>query len=308
MSFPIKYRPKTLDQIKGNEETVSALRGLLKDKENFPHTLLFYGYTGCGKTTLGRIVSTELGCKGYDFREINSADFRGIETIREIIKQSQYLALEGTIRVWLIDEVHKLTNDAQNALLKILEEPPDHVYFILCTTDPQKLLPTIKSRCSQFQVRPVSREQLRSLLEKVVHREKADLEEEIYEQIIDTSICAPRHALQILEQVLSVIPKERMEIAKRGIENQTNVIDLCRIMLRRPTWSQVNTILRKLKDDGVEAEDIRRTILGYAQAVLLKTENDRAALIIEEFRESTYDIGFPGVVYACYAITKNKLK
>jgi len=306
MNLHIKYRPRTLNQFYGNSQTVSVLSGLLEDPENFPHSILFYGDTGCGKTTLGRIVANSLGCKGTDFREINSADFRGIDTIRDIIKQSQFLPLEGDIRVWLIDEAHKMTGDAQNALLKILEEPPSHVYFILCTTEPQKLLATVKGRCNQMKVSPLTKAELQDLLEKVVHKEKEEVSEEIYQQIIETSLCRPRDALQILEQVLTVAQEERLEVSKRSAEIQADIMELCRALLKGETWDSVKRIVTGLKEGEVDAEGIRRTVLGYMQSVLLKSRNDKAAFIVEQFWEPTYDVGFPYITYACYSIINLK--
>lgn len=303
MSFHIKYRPPTLDQIKGNEKTVKTLKGLL-DKEDHPHTYLLYGPTGCGKTTVARIIANTLGCGENDFREMNTADLRGIDTSREIISKSQYAPMQGEVLVWLIDECHKLTNDAQNALLKILEDTPSHVYFILCTTDPQKLLPTIKGRCSQFQLTPPSPEQIFALLRRIVREEGQELDKQIYDQIIESSQCLPRTALQILEQVLSAPVNERLEIAKRNADVQTEIIELCRALIKGLPWSQVKVILEGLKDQ--EPESIRRVVLGYCQAVLLKSENDRAAMIIENFWEPTYDLGFPYITYACYSIINGK--
>ena len=116
MSLYHKYRPTTLEDIRGNSEMVESLQAMLLDKETCSHSLLIHGPTGCGKTTIGRIIATELNCKGNDFREVNTADFRGIDTIREIRKQSQYKPLEGTSRVWLIDECHKMTKDRKSVV------------------------------------------------------------------------------------------------------------------------------------------------------------------------------------------------
>ena len=301
MSLYLKYRPVSLDQVKGNTETLKTLSGMLSDKKTCPHVFLLYGETGTGKTTIARIISNELGCIGADYKEVNTADFRGIDSVRDIISNSQFSPLEGDCRVWVLDEIQKMTGDAQNALLKILEDTPDHVYFILCTTDPQKLLSTIRGRCTQLQTKPLNDQQMFSLLRKVAREEGEELEKQIYDQIIETSLGHPRNALQILEQVLNVPAEERLEISKRNIDNQADIIELCRALLNGNKWSTVKEIVTKLKDQ--EPETIRRVVLGYCQAVLLKGENDRAAMIIEEFWETTYDLGFPFITYACYSIT-----
>ena len=183
MSLFNKYRPTSFDEIKGNKQIISSLPELLQ-KDDRPHSFLIHGPTGCGKTTIGRIIANELGCVGSDFREVDSADFRGIDTIREIRKNSLFKPLEGKVRVWLIDECNKLTNDAQNALLKILEDSPPHVYFVLCTTDPQKLIPAIKGRCAQYQVAPLLERELFGLLRKIARDEGETLEKERYSIVI----------------------------------------------------------------------------------------------------------------------------
>jgi len=302
MSLYLKYRPKTLEEVRGNTGVVSTLQSMLT-KESCPHAFLFYGPTGCGKTTLGRIVASMLQCEGQDLCEVDSADFRGIDTVREIRRNSRYVPMQSKCRVWIIDECHKMTNDAQNALLKILEDTPPHAYFILCTTEPQKLLSTIKGRCQQFQVEPLNERQMKGLLRGVVKAEGESIADEVYEQIINDSFGLPRNALNVLEQVLCVDEEKQLTMARQSSEQQSESIKLCRALTSPGvSWGKVADILKGLKNQ--EPETIRRHILAYSQTMLLNGENDIAAKIIEELYEPLYNVGFPGLVYACYSILK----
>lgn len=141
-----------------------------------------------------------------------------------------------------------------------------------------------------------------ALLRRVVKEENESLAKPVYEQITQDSMGHPRNALQILDQVLRVPSEQRLEVAQRSAEQQSQSIELCRALLGHHGWKKVAAILTGLKDQ--EPESIRRHVLGYAQSVLLKSENDVAALVIEEFRDPLYDIGFPGLVYSCYSVVK----
>ena len=303
MNLYLKYRPQEFDQIVGNKDVVDYLVEVVQDVKTCPHVFLLYGPTGCGKTTLARIISKKLGCSDMDFREINTADFRGIDTVREIIRNSRYHSLGGGVRVWLVDEAHKMTGDAQNALLKLLEDSPEHSYFILCTTDPNKLLPTVRGRCIQLQVKVLNDHQMFRVLRNVVKGEEKKLRKSVYDQIIRDSFGQPRNALQILDRVLKVSPEQQLELAKQSAGEYSESIELCRALIGQSSWKMVRNILSGLKDQ--DAESIRRHVLGYSQSVLLGGENDKAALVIEEFMEPLYNIGFPGLVYACYSVIKN---
>jgi len=298
MPLHLKYRPKSFDKILGNKDSVVAIRKLLEDSDSRPHAFLLTGPTGCGKTTTARIIAKELECDGLDYREVDSADFRGIDTIRDIRKRAQLKALQGPTRVWVLDECHKLTNDAQNALLKLLEDTPPHVYMILCTTEPQKLLSTLKGRCAQFQFSPLSEEQMFKLLRRIVKKEKEELSREIYEQIVQDSLCYPRNALQILEKVLAVPKKRRLKTAQKAAEAQSQSIELCRALLKNKGWGSIRKILSGLKDQ--EPEGIRRHVMAYCSSVLLNSDNMQAGIILEEFIDPFYDSGWPGLVLACY--------
>lgn len=297
MSLYLKYRPDSLDGFYGNRALVATLKAMLK-KEEIPHTILFHGPTGCGKTTLARIVAKELKCAETNIIEIDTAQFRGIDTVRDVRKNAQFTPLGGGVRVYIIDEVHKMTGDAQNAFLKILEDTPSHVYFILCTTDPQSLLPTIKGRCSQFQVQQLNESELTDLLLAVAEKEAEKLEKEVLEQIVQDSQGHPRNALQILQQVLVTPRKKRLEVAKQAAVEQSESIALCRALMARKGWKTVSEILKGLK--GQDPEGIRRVVLGYATSVLLNKDDAMAGAILECFEEPTYNIGFPGIVLASY--------
>ena len=152
-----KYRPQTEDEMVGNE---SAIKAVKKELENGSHVFLFTGNAGCGKTTMARIIAKEVGAGDLSIREINSAENRGIDTARDILEQMQYMPSDGDALVWIFDECHKWTNDMQNAMLKPLEDTPDHVYFFLCTTDPQKLIKPLVTRCSVVAMKPLNDEEM----------------------------------------------------------------------------------------------------------------------------------------------------
>jgi DNA polymerase-3 subunit gamma/tau len=301
MSLYLKYRPAFLDEMVGNKGIITTLKGMIR-KNEIPHVLLFHGFTGCGKTTLARIVAKELGCLENNIIEIDTAQFRGIDTVRELRKNCQFTPLGGGVRVYILDEIHKATGDAQDALLKILEDTPNHVYFILSTTDPQSLLPTIRGRCCQFQVQPLQDEDMKGLLIGIAEQENDFVEDEILDQIIQDSQGHPRNALQILEQVLATPKKRRLAIAQQAAIEQSESIALCRALIKGESWSKVKVILQGLKTQ--DPEGIRRVVLGYASSVLLNKEDDQAGLILECFSEPTYNIGFPGILLASFGVIK----
>lgn len=300
MSLYLKHRPKTLEEVKGNKPIIVPLKTMLENKETMPHSFLFHGKSGTGKTTIARIIANELGCLSENIIEMDIAQFRGIDTIRDLRKKIQYKPLGGGNMTFILDELHSATNDAQNALLKILEDTPVHVYFILCTTDPQKLLPTIRSRCSQFQTTSLSDKDMGLLLKEIAEKENETLSDEVIELITESSQGQPRNALTILEQVFNVPEKRRIKIAEKAAEEKSEAIALCRALISRKSWNEIKTILKGLKSQ--EPETIRHVVLGYATSVLLNNDNEIAFAILESFEEPTYNMGFPAIVLACQRV------
>jgi DNA polymerase-3 subunit gamma/tau len=300
-----KYRPASLEEIKGNAPVVQALSKMLATTEKVPHAILLHGGTGCGKTTIGRIIKNHLDVHDQDFAEINSSNNRGIDTIRELTKNSRFKPLKSPFRIYLIDECHKMTNDAQNAFLKDLEDTPEHVIYILCTTEPKKVISAIRGRCQIFELKPLENNQMKRLLKGILRKEKESLDDAVMSQIMESSEGHPRNAIQLLENVLSVDEDKRLEAAKSIEDNKAESIELARLLIKMSNWKSVCRVLSNLKGN-TEAESVRRVVLGYCQAILLKGDSENAGIIMEHFIDPFYDTGFPQLVYACYCVIKGE--
>ncbi len=297
MSLYHKYRPETLEEMIGNESLIETLRAMLS-KEDPPHSYLFTGPSGCGKTTLARIIKETLGCSDGDYYEIDSADFRGIDSIREIRRNINFKPSSGDCRVWLIDECHQLTKDAQTALLKALEDTPKHVYFILATTELKKLLPTIKTRCTSFEVKLLDDEQMEVLINWVSENEGLEVPVNVTQSVIKTAQGSARKALVALEKLIGLDEDAMLGAVQDIEEEEKQVIDLCRYLLsKKPNWKGAAELLKKINE---EPESARRMMLGYFSSVLLKTDNSMAYNVLSCFADNFYDSGKAGLIAACY--------
>lgn len=297
--FHLKYRPKTFDEFIGNNAIVNSIIDTIPTT----HTYLFYGPKGCGKTTLARLVAKELEIENpFDIHEIDAASIGGIDATKEIKSTIYTLPLSGNKKIYIIDECHRLTVQAQDVWLKTFEEPPAHVYFVLCTTDFQKVLSTIKSRAARYQVRPLKRKEMTELIDWVCKEEKIELDKKIKKEIINNE-STPRDALVLLDQIKEC-NSEEASVLMTGIDAEVSktVIDLCRLLLKnkKNKWKEVVVILKDLDE---EAESIRRAVLGYMAKVMLDSEDPvMSSIIIEEFEEPFYNSGKAGLVLACYRI------
>lgn len=300
LPLALKYRPPDFDSFVGNEATVESLKSVLGRETGRPHSLMFSGNSGCGKTTLARIAGKELGCSERDFAEYNAANTRGIDTIREVNVKCHYAPMEGKVKVYLFDEAAGLTVDAQHALLKLLEDTPAHVYFMLCTTAPDKLLRTIRTRCEHFRVKSLHRSKLVGLLKDVCSKEiEGDFPAEVLEKIADVSEGSPRQALVILDQVIDIPDDKMMLEAVGSVARDSSVIELCRALMlqRNDKWKVVSSLLQNLDEDP---ERVRRAVLGYFNSVLLRRGGSAEADVIDCFFDNFYDSGKAGLTLACY--------
>lgn len=196
-----KYRPTSFAEVRDQEQIVSVLEGALK-KKIIPHAILFSGTRGTGKTTLARVFAKALGVHDVDIYEIDAASNRGIDDVRELREAVYTLPYESERKVYIIDEVHMLTKEAFNALLKTLEEPPSHVVFILATTEEDKLLDTILSRCQVFRMRSPSREVLAEMVIDIAKKEGFTLSPDSADLIAISADGSFRDALGITQKVI----------------------------------------------------------------------------------------------------------
>lgn len=198
-----KYRPFDFDAVRNQDHVVRVLQGALA-KNAIPHALLFTGSRGTGKTTVARIFARAVGARDVDIYEIDAASNRGIDDIRALKESVHTLPYESPYKVYIIDEVHMLTKEAFNALLKTLEEPPIHVIFILATTERDKLLDTITSRCQVFSFRAPTREELREVILDVAKKEGYTLTNSVADSIALAADGSYRDALGITQKVIMI--------------------------------------------------------------------------------------------------------
>lgn len=316
--LPEKYRPKTLDDVFGNDDTIQMLDVHLHRKAGPPTAMLLFGPRGCGKTTIAKIIKTELGIDDRDFFEYNTANARGIDTIREVQQNASYPPLVGKRKLYFFDECHKLTSDAQNAMLKLLETPPsDAVNFVLATTDPQLLLATLKSRCTKYPLAPLSRDEMAHCLKRVLKKEQVEFPDKVIKEIVRQVDGIPREGLILLDSMIGVKDDNALlKMAQNYSVAEKSTIDLCRALINGQRWEEVGQILQGIAKD--DAESIRRQVLGYmTNALIGQTEeqdekgritveyrapkkNPRAAEIIDLFKDSFFYSGKSGLVLACY--------
>lgn len=296
-----KYRPKRLEDLVGQPNAVRVLQDLVR-KNELPHALLLVGPSGCGKTSAARILKGVVGCSDADYNEVNVASSRGIDTIREIASAAPLAPMGGRTRIWVFDECHQWLAPSQNSILKLLEDPPPHAYFFLCTTDPQKLIKTIHTRCTEVRFGSVKPKDLCTLITSVCGKLGGEISEEVRDKIAEQADGSPRKALVILQQVIHLKTEEEQLEAVLKADSKTQAIEIARTLINpRAKWPELKKLLGEVED---EPETVRRLVLGYASKVLLGGGKlaPRAFLVVCAFENNFYDSGKSGLIRACYEV------
>ncbi|MDE2188486.1 MAG: DNA polymerase III subunit gamma/tau [Patescibacteria group bacterium] len=266
-----QYRPQTFTDVLGQEPVVVALESSIKNGR-VSHAYLFAGSRGTGKTSIARIFSRALKVSANDTYEIDAASNRGIDDIRELRDGVAVLPFESPYKVYILDEVHMLSKDAWNALLKTLEEPPAHVIFILATTELEKVPETVISRCQVFTFKKPSKAILKDLVESVAKSEKVKLAQGVSELVATLGDGSFRDTLGILQKVIGVSGDKAISIGE--VEQITgapksSIINECVSAIAEKNVSVALSAIAKAAKEGISMKLFAELVLERLRAILL---------------------------------------
>ena len=306
-----KYRSSNFDEVVGQEHIVQAIKNAIKQNK-VTHAYLFCGPRGTGKTTMARILAKAVNCTNKDeapcekcencvaanngthpdIIEINAANETHVENIRDLIERARLAPMQGENKIYIIDEVHQLSSAASSALLKTLEEPPENVIFILATTDPQKLLPTIISRCQRYDFTKLTTKQIANHLMYVAKEEGINLEESAAITIAQLADGGMRDALSILEQSSSYtadnITEEEIERVY-GLSTNEEKLDLIKDMLACNVESVVKRI-DSYEEKGIDLQRFTDGLIDILKDVVIFGNTHKGDLLKTIDTETAADI------------------
>ena len=293
-----KYRPSSFSEVSGENEIVKSLKLSLKNK-SMAHAYLFSGPRGVGKTTIARLIAKGVNCLNLkengepcnecknckainegrfsDLIEIDAASNRSIDEIRSLKEKINYQPVEGLKKVYIIDEAHMLTKEAFNALLKTLEEPPAHVIFILATTELEKILPTIISRCQRYDFKPLDLEEMKAGLEHILKEENLSMTDDVYPVIYENSSGSMRDSISILERL--IVTANGKEINLKIAEDTLGITPSSRIkiflnkILNENEYDIINE-LESLANESFDIELFFKDLAKYCKNAIVKKELD----------------------------------
>lgn len=287
----VKYRPDNFGQVLGHEVAIGALQRVLKSASR-PHAFLFSGPSGLGKTTLARIIGNQLEA---DVNEVDAASNSGVDAMRQLVEMSQYMSMTGAgCRLLLIDECHRLSRPAFDAILKLLEEPPEHLFLALCTTELVKVPPTIIGRCYHVQLNPLKPVEIEDLLTVVCELEDWQVRPDIFQMVVQACEGSPRNALSLMQKVHDLPTRDEAKRVLALIEAGDPLIDLLQHLIAgKESWKVMRAILERIEPDAWEDA---ATIAGrYIMGALIRAEDEKSAARIWQlldalvFPSNTYD-------------------
>ena len=308
----LKYRPENFNELIGQEVIADTITNSIKTNK-IPNAYLFTGIRGVGKTTTARIVAKSLNCKKgidnlckndlcencqaitnsshLDVLELNGADKTSINDIRDLIEFSRYGPTSSKYKIFIIDEVHQISSNAFNALLKILEEPPEYLKFILATTEVKKVPITILSRCQRFDLSRIKSSELFSFIKKIKDKENGNISDDALKLIVKISEGSVRDALSLLDRALLTLDKNKelnLDEAQKifGFFDKSQLIDLFNFIFKGEE-KKVIEIYRKIYDQGVDPKvfisDFLELLYYFKNINSLTLESTNFSLNDEEF-------------------------
>lgn len=296
----IKYRPSSFKEVVGQDLVIKSLRTVLKSGSN--RTFLLHGPSGTGKTTLARICAQVVGCDNSELREYDAATNTGIDSMRAITEGLGYKPFSESKRVIIIDEAQAISKAGFQSLLKSLEEPPAWVYWFLCTTDPVKIPSNIKTRCTSYELKPVTSSIMHEWLLGICDKEGLSVPGPIIDLCCKEASGSPRQALVNLGICQSL--KDRSQAAQllKSAMESDDIIDLARALVSGKGWNAVQPMLVNLSSSNVESS--RQVIRAYVTKVILTSTNLKAVgkclEILDVFSEPFHpQDGVSPLVLAC---------
>lgn len=293
------YRPSRFDEVVGQEYIVKILKNTIKNKR-IAHAYLFAGPRGTGKTTIAKLFAKAINCEDFneeacdncpsclafkennhpDIIELDAASNNSVDDIREIIEQVPYSPIVGKYKVYIIDEVHMLSSSAFNALLKTLEEPPAHVVFILATTDPQKIIPTVLSRCQRYNFSKISNLNMEKKMVEILNKEHLQYEDKALDEVAMLAEGGMRDALSILEQILSynndgIFLEDVQRIF--GLSTKEEKVELL-IKIHNDLTGSIN-LLRQMYDSGIDSKRLCVDLLEIIKESLIYSDDQNETLL-----------------------------
>jgi len=298
--FYRKWRPQTLAEVMGQEPVTQTLHHAVESGK-IAHAYLFCGPRGTGKTSTARILAKAVNCpnqvhsepcntcnicrsitegRGFDVIEIDAASNRGIDEVRSLREKVNYAPSLTRYKVYIIDEVHMLTEAASNALLKTLEEPPPHVIFILATTEPHKVMPTIMSRCQRFDFRRLSQTAIISKLELICQKENIHVGLESLRLIAQAATGSLRDAENILQQLLAYYGNQinfAQVQAALGLSGELRVRQLAKHIVNKDISAGLQ-VINSINNDGIDLRQFNLELVKYLRGLLLAKSQCEEAL------------------------------
>ena len=319
-----KWRPNTFDEVVGQDYVVKALKGAL-DLEKLPHAFIFSGTRGTGKTTLARILAKAINCSNskkksqpcrkcdsclsiengsaIDFQEVDAASRRGVEETKELLDSVPYLPTSSPFKIYLLDEIHMLSKESFNSLLKTLEEPPEHVVFLFATTEIDKVPPTVLSRCVQFNLSAMKVDNIKNQLQLIFDEEKIKYDENSLIKLSSLARGSMRDALTLSEKVISFsegkITEKKVE-ELMGLPSSELIKSILKSIIGKDSKKLIENI-EEVKINFYDPEQILIDLLSLIQEVALSQFDEKADLsdlTVEPHNlQLIYDLGISNLEY-----------